>query len=87
MHMHHARRSYGTPPAMVMNVMSSVCLLLKEPTDWISIKHIIADPVAFLKRLTSLDKDKVSDKVIRASNLIGLIRRWTKLSISANIMS
>ena len=56
-------RSYGTPPTMVMNVMSSVCLLLKEPTDWTSIKHIIVDPVAFLKRLTSLDKDNVSDKV------------------------
>ena len=48
---------------MVMNVMSSVCLLLKEPTDWLSIKHTIADPLAFLKRLTTLDKDNVSDKV------------------------
>ena len=56
-------RSYGTPPTMVMNVMSAVCVLLKEPTEWSSIRHIMVDPVAFLKRLTSLDKNSVSDKV------------------------
>ena len=48
---------------MVMNVMSSVCVLLKESTEWAQIKHMMVDPVSFLKRLTSLDKDNVSDKV------------------------
>ena len=56
-------RSYGTPPAMVMNVMSSVCVLLKESTEWARIKHMMVEPVAFLRRLTSLDKDNVTDKV------------------------
>jgi hypothetical protein len=56
-------RSYSTPPTMVMNVMSSVCVLLNESTEWVRIRHIMVDPVTFLRRLTSLDKDKVSDKV------------------------
>lgn len=58
-----AIRSYATPPAMVMNVMSSVCVLLKQPTDWNAIRHIMVDPVGFLRHLTSLDKNNVSDKV------------------------
>ena len=53
---------------MVMNVMSSVCVLLKEPTEWNAIKHIMADPVGFLRRLTSVDKDNVSDKVSHMYN-------------------
>ena len=59
--------SYGTPPTMVMNVMSSVCVLLKESTEWARIRHIMVDPVTFLRRLTSLDRDKVTDKVGNAT--------------------
>lgn len=58
--------SYGTPPTMVMNVMSSVCVLLKESTEWARIRHIMVDPVTFLRRLTSLNRDKVTDKVGKA---------------------
>ncbi len=43
--------------------MSAVCVLLKEPTNWASIKRIMTDPFAFLRRLTSLDKDEVPDAV------------------------
>ena len=56
-------RSYGSPPAMVMNVMSAVCVLLKELTDWSSIKLVMADPAYFLKRLAEYDKDRIQDKV------------------------
>ena len=60
-------RSYMTPPSMVVHVMSAVCLLLQQPTDWSTVKHLMADPMAFLKRLTSFDKDHVPDKVITIS--------------------
>ena len=63
LHMHC--RSYGTPPSMVMHVMSSVCVLLQQPTDWNTVKHLMADPMAFLKTLTEFDKDNVSDKVAK----------------------
>ena len=56
-------RSYGNPPLMVTNVMCAVCVLLKEPTSWPSVKHIMSDPVAFLKRLTDLHKDEIHDNV------------------------
>ncbi len=48
---------------MVMHVMSAVCLLLQLPTDWSNVKHLMADPMTFLRRLTSFDKDNVPDKV------------------------
>ena len=57
-------RSYGTPPSMVMHVMSSVCVLLQQPTDWDTVKHLMADPIAFLRTLTNFNKDNVPDKVI-----------------------
>ncbi len=56
-------RSYGSPPQMVTNVMSAVCVLLRENTDWSSVKLIMADPVHFLKRLADYDKDRIQDKV------------------------
>lgn len=62
-------RSYGTPPSMVMHVMSSVCVLLQQPTDWDTVKHLMSDPIAFLKTLTTFDKDNVPDKVIK---IVGL---------------
>lgn len=49
---------------MVMTVMSAVCVLLGDPTDWNSIKLAMAEPVPFLKRLTALQKNKISDRVI-----------------------
>ena len=57
-------RSYGTPPSMVMHVMSSVCVLLQQSTDWDTVKHLMADPIAFLRTLTNFNKDNVPDKVI-----------------------
>lgn len=62
-------RSYGTPPSMVMHVMSSVCVLLQQPTDWDTVKHLMSDPIVFLKTLTTFDKDNVPDKVIK---IVGL---------------
>ena len=59
-------RSYATPPSMVMHVMSAVCVLLQQPPDWSTVKHLMADPMTFLKRLTSFDPDNIPDKV-RAS--------------------
>ncbi len=43
--------------------MSAVCLLLGLPTDWSHVKQLMADPMAFLRRLTSFDKDNIPDKV------------------------
>lgn len=48
---------------MVVHVMSAVCLLLQQPTDWSTAKHLMADPVAFLKGLSTYDKDNIPDKV------------------------
>lgn len=48
---------------MVMHVMSAVCVLLGEPTDWSTVKHLMADPLAFLRRLTTFNKDSVPDRV------------------------
>ena len=47
---------------MVTNVMSAVCVLLKEPTDWPSIKRVMSDHVMFLRRLTDIDKNQLQDK-------------------------
>lgn len=56
-------RSYTTPPTMVTYVMGAVCVLLQEPTDWNSVKLLMSDYGSLMKRLSSFDKDHVSDKV------------------------
>ena len=56
-------RSYTTPPTMVIHVMSAVCVLLQELTDWNSVKLLMSDYSSLMKRLSSFDKDHVSDKV------------------------
>ena len=58
-------RSYSSPPGMVMTVMSAVCVLLREHTDWTSIKLTMADPAHFMRRLAEYNKDKIHDKVSR----------------------
>lgn len=57
-------RSYTTPPTMVMHVMNAICVLLQEPTDWLSVKLLMSDYGSFMKRLSSFDKDHVPDKVL-----------------------
>ena len=48
---------------MVMHVMSAVCVLLQQPTDWTTVKHLMADPVVFLKLLTGFKKNDIPEKV------------------------
>ena len=48
---------------MVVHVMSAVCLLLGQPTDWKTAKQITCDGTAFLKSLYTYDKENVPDKV------------------------
>ena len=55
-------RVYTKPPGMVITVMSAVCLILDEKTDWANTKQVLADP-GFLKRLINFDKDSLSDRV------------------------
>ncbi|XP_057306686.1 dynein axonemal heavy chain 6-like [Hydractinia symbiolongicarpus] len=55
-------RSYANPPAMVMTVLSAVCVVLNEKPDWSTAKLLLADP-NFLKKLISYNHDNVSDKI------------------------
>ena len=86
----HACSRAPLPPTMVMNVMSSVCVLLKESTEWARIRHIMVDPVTFLRRLTSLDRDKVTDKVGTAtlSTVMGIsyfiMKLWSVLCFTCD---
>ncbi len=43
--------------------MNAVCLLLGQPTDWKTAKHLTRDGTLFLKMLYSYDKENVPDKV------------------------
>ena len=66
---------------MVMHVMSSVCVLLQQPTDWDTVKHLMSDPIAFLKTLTTFDKDNVPDKVIKIVGLFNHLHECIKLHL------
>ena len=48
---------------MVMHVMSAVCVLLQEPTDWNAVKLLMSDYGSLMKRMSSFEKDRVSEKV------------------------
>ncbi|XP_005953702.2 dynein axonemal heavy chain 6, partial [Haplochromis burtoni] len=45
---------FTKPPALVMTVMESVCILLDCKPDWLSAKQLLGDP-NFLRRLTEYD--------------------------------
>ena len=55
-------RVYARPPELVIMVMAAVCTLLQEKTSWASAKQVLAD-AQFLKKLVSLDKNAVPEKV------------------------
>ena len=44
--------------------MSAVCVLLQESTEWNKVKHLMAEPVAFLRQLTEFNKNNVPEKVL-----------------------
>ncbi|CAH1791320.1 unnamed protein product [Owenia fusiformis] len=55
-------RVYQNPPILVISVMSAVCTLLQQKTDWGTAKQVLGDQ-GFLKKLINFDKNSVPEKV------------------------
>ena len=57
-------RVYTHPPDSVTMVISAVCVVLQEKTSsWTVARQVMADP-HFIKRLISIDIDKIPEKVL-----------------------
>jgi dynein heavy chain len=57
-------RAYAQPPKDIKNVMAAVMTVLRQPTEWASIKKVMADP-KFMDRITNLDKGNIPESVIK----------------------
>ena len=55
-------RAYSKPPTMVMTVMSAVCILLGQKTDWTTAKLLLGEQ-GFLKKLVAYDHHSVTDRI------------------------
>ncbi|KAI6653765.1 Dynein heavy chain 6, axonemal-like [Oopsacas minuta] len=56
-------RRYAHPPDIVQQVMTALCLLLQQPSDWISIKQMLATR-DFILMIINFEKDQVSDDTL-----------------------
>ena len=56
-------RRYTHPPEIVQQVMTAMCILLQQPSDWTSIKHLLADR-GFIPMIINFDKEHVPDEIL-----------------------
>ncbi|XP_071943742.1 dynein heavy chain domain-containing protein 1-like [Antedon mediterranea] len=62
-------RSYRAPPAVVVNVVSALCLLFHQPYDWASGKLLI-NRDNFFEDLEFYEKDRMPDDVFYKLNIM-----------------
>ena len=48
-------KAFPNPPALVVLVMEAVMLLFGEKKDWNTVRSVLGDPSAFMKRVLEYD--------------------------------